>query len=477
MAIKTHDQIILSLTQYVESRLAQADVSTGTALNITFIQNLSSELADLYAELSGVQQAQSLLYADQITSQAMDALAYNWNITRKPPRAAQGFVTFSRATVPTTDIRIGLENGTGGTQLSTRRRSDNTSVSFITTSTKFLLTTTTQDPTTGLYSIVVPVSCTQTGSIGNVEAGTITVLQGAVPGIDQVTNTLASTGGRPEESNAELAARIQAKVLGLHPGVANGLRTSALNLAGVENAFAVGPNDPTFERAGTGGAVDLVILGENLVPYQETFLYTGVSNYGLTNKPATEVLSIVALVGLTNVTLTPNIDYEFLLDTTSSEARSTQSTDQVLFLPGGRSPTVLSNFAVSYRRDQLVADTQEAITASDAQFITASPLAKRAQQVLVDITMAIIKNEGAESAAVESAVATAITNFVTALSIGDTLTQSDLVAAVHDVDGVDNITLPIGKLAREGETGTTDLTPSSYEYFRVNPSGLTVTVS
>lgn len=475
--IKSYDQVLTSLTQRVETALTRADVSDETVLSIAFLQNLATELADLYTQLTGVQQAQSLAYADSITTQAMQALAYNWGIEQKAARSSQCFVTFSRATVPTTDIRIGAEDGTGGVLLSTRRRSDNTSVAFITTSTKFLLTTTTADPATGLYSVTIPVECVQTGSIGNVEAGTITVLQGAVPGIDSVTNSLAATGGRGEETNSEMAARIRAKVLGLHPGVANGLRTTALTLPGVEDALTVGPNNASFVRSGTGGAVDLILLGENLVPIQEVFPYTGVSNYALTNRPVTEVLSVVAQVGLTATTLTPEVDYSFLQDTASGSAYSTESTDQLVYLPGGRNPASATSFVVSYRRDQLVADVQEAITADNAQFITAQPLAKRAQKVLVDVNISVIKNTDADSSTVESAVATAITNYVAALSIGDTLAQSGLVTAAHRVTGVDNITLPIGKLAREGASGTSDLTATGYEYFRLNPDGLVVTVS
>lgn len=58
----------------------------------------------------------------------------------------------------------------------------------------------------------IPVECTTGGTIGNVEAGTITVIPMSIPGISSVTNAEATYDGFDEEDDASLYNRLIFKV-------------------------------------------------------------------------------------------------------------------------------------------------------------------------------------------------------------------------------------------------------------------------
>lgn len=54
----------------------------------------------------------------------------------------------------------------------------------------------------------IPVICTQTGTVGNVPANSITLMSSPVSGINSITNEAAATGGTEEETDEEFSARI-----------------------------------------------------------------------------------------------------------------------------------------------------------------------------------------------------------------------------------------------------------------------------
>ena len=54
----------------------------------------------------------------------------------------------------------------------------------------------------------VPVMCTETGTVGNVPANSITLMSSPVSGISSITNEAAATGGTDEETDEAFSARI-----------------------------------------------------------------------------------------------------------------------------------------------------------------------------------------------------------------------------------------------------------------------------
>jgi len=61
----------------------------------------------------------------------------------------------------------------------------------------------------GVAAVSVPVVAVVAGSAGNVQAGAITLLAGALPGVDTVANAAALTAGLDAEPDAVLRARFQ----------------------------------------------------------------------------------------------------------------------------------------------------------------------------------------------------------------------------------------------------------------------------
>lgn len=59
----------------------------------------------------------------------------------------------------------------------------------------------------GIASVDVPVTAMGAGAAGNVQAGTITLLGTAMPGVDTVSNAAALSGGRDAEADAAMRAR------------------------------------------------------------------------------------------------------------------------------------------------------------------------------------------------------------------------------------------------------------------------------
>ena len=59
----------------------------------------------------------------------------------------------------------------------------------------------------GVQSITVPVAASAAGMAGNVQAGSISLLGTAIPGVDTVTNLLPLTGGAAEETDQALRIR------------------------------------------------------------------------------------------------------------------------------------------------------------------------------------------------------------------------------------------------------------------------------
>jgi hypothetical protein len=79
-----------------------------------------------------------------------------------------------------------------------------------------------------ISSIVVPVQAVVPGALGNVGAGTITLITSTITGIDTVNNPAALTNGADQESDAALKLRFAAYILGLSRGDLYGVQSAIL---------------------------------------------------------------------------------------------------------------------------------------------------------------------------------------------------------------------------------------------------------
>jgi uncharacterized phage protein gp47/JayE len=147
----------------------------------------------------------------------VDTFVNDFSLTREPSVAATGSVTFSRATTGYASLIVPYFNADGstnpsGTQVITTDLSATFGVTIDTTNPSW-------NPAMGGYfvplgtlSVTVPVEALSVGFADNVQAGAISLLSTAVPGIDFVTNGAVFSNGLDAESDADLKSRFKAYI-------------------------------------------------------------------------------------------------------------------------------------------------------------------------------------------------------------------------------------------------------------------------
>ena len=207
-----------------------------------------------------------------IIDRAFEQIASNVGKARLPGRFSRGEVLFFTTTQPTRTITIPLGTlvAAGSTQFRTTRSAEiplSNLASF-------------RDPTTGRFSISVPVQAITAGSSGNVGAGQVRRIVSSLPGVS-VTNTSALFGGTSTETNKQLAERSQRAIAAADTGTAQGYLQTAAGVPGVVQARVVAAGDPLMQRdfdstalEHRGGKVDIWVQGDNLATVTDTFAFS-----------------------------------------------------------------------------------------------------------------------------------------------------------------------------------------------------------
>lgn len=156
----------------------------------------------------------------------LDRLAWDWyGLTRNPATPATATVTFHRTTTDVYTMPAG-----------TRVTNADGSVGFLTdTDTIFAADVTDAD---------VAVTCEQAGTIGNLEANQITVLQTPQPGQSfTITASTEATGGEDEETDKNLRWRIRNFWASVQRGTLAALEYGAKQVSGITLAHAYETQD------------------------------------------------------------------------------------------------------------------------------------------------------------------------------------------------------------------------------------------
>lgn len=141
------------------------------------------------------------------TSADVDSWVEDFGLTRQPSVAARGTATFSRFSAGISALIL------PGTQVITTDQTQTFTVDTDTTNGAW-------NPTMGGYfvpagtlSVDVPVVAEQAGISGNIQAGAISLIASAIPGIETVTNAAPMGGGEDAESDDALKERFQVYVV------------------------------------------------------------------------------------------------------------------------------------------------------------------------------------------------------------------------------------------------------------------------
>jgi hypothetical protein len=320
VTIRSANDIALSLIDFFNTAQPTLDTKPGTVARDLFVDSVSSQLSLVYNELANISNLQSLRLVSGFN---LDKLAQNFGATRKPAAQASGIAIFTFASIPAV---ISLNAGNTVTASSGATFSIINGVSVDPTqlnsyravavkyqnNLNFLNIT---DP----YAVEVTVQATSAGSAGNIAAYSINST--SIPGVSHVTNAVAFTGGSDQETDATFRNRVLAIFSGANVGTALGYTNVALAASpSVDDAYVVGPGNPLMTRDGTvvvknpdgsytiisdgsGGDVDIYILGTVLTSYTDSFIYQDKSN---TNNPANAANDFVLgqIAGQSNLTIT-----------------------------------------------------------------------------------------------------------------------------------------------------------------------------
>jgi uncharacterized phage protein gp47/JayE len=267
------------------SAISQVDNVSGNGISDPFQSSpYKQQIARAYG--LSAQDTQNLI------NQQFDILGEQAGLTRLQSTTATVVVTFYTYQQPSSSITI-----PEGATVATVPDSNTASLNFTTQGQAVIDVSNLAsffNSQTGWWGVSVPAQCSQSGSVGNVGAGTIRQVISGVPSGVNVTNQVAAQFGSDQESNSAFAARIQARnVTGIDSSSRHGYLVAALSTPGIINAQVVAAGDlemlrdwdPTRQKH-VFGCVDIYARGTTLSQNDE-FVYFQYANNGTYGIPST----------------------------------------------------------------------------------------------------------------------------------------------------------------------------------------------
>jgi len=293
---RSYSEIVTSMTNRLRLTQPNLDTKPGTVACDLFIDIQAEQIESLHKSLMLVTEKQS---PDKAVGRDLDRWALNFGIIRKSGTPASGLVVFTVDDL-TVDIPI-----PAGTIVSSRNgMSFKTIGSYLMSSTeknKHAATANRLKKSLNLagindsYAVEVSVEASRAGSSGNIS--TFQIISSNLNSSAKVTNIGSFNRGSNTESDNAFKSRIFAVFSGANTGTAAGYRNAALGISGVLDVLIVEPGNTLMERdgtetieindgsyrilnSGTGGKVDLYVLGSKLEEVVESFVFTDFSGTG-----------------------------------------------------------------------------------------------------------------------------------------------------------------------------------------------------
>jgi len=293
---KSFSEIVRSLVERLRLSQPSLDTKPGTVSRDLFIDIQADELQKIYSLISLISQKQSLATA---SGRDLDRLAGNFGFSRKSGTPASGIIILSTddmtSEIPVPNgMIISAKNGLTfrvvGTYVMTpaeknryagnaNRLRNALDVAGISDS----------------FAIEVPIESVISGSTGNI--GSYQIADVVTNFSLNATNINSFSGGTNLESDNGFKARFLASFSGSNTGTSQGYRNAILGLQGVLDALVVEPGNSLMLRDGTeviqledstnrivqsgsGGKVDIYVLGSKLQEISESFIFLNKSPTG-----------------------------------------------------------------------------------------------------------------------------------------------------------------------------------------------------
>jgi uncharacterized phage protein gp47/JayE len=293
---RSFSEIVSTMIRRLGFSQPNLDTKPGTVSRDLFIDLPADEIARLYSALNLVSEKQSLATT---SGRDLDRLASNFGATRSSGSSASGILIFTTNNL-TADISI--PSGTVGISRSgIRFRTIGNYVMSAADKNRLAANASRLRKSLNIaglnstYALEVPVQAIRPGSAGNV--GSLQVIKTNLQDSASVINLTAMVGGSNQESDDSFRSRILAIFSGANIGTSSGYRNSILGVEGVLDALVVEPGNSLMLRdgtetielddgssrilnSGTGGKVDIYILGRKVEEISESYIFTDLSGIG-----------------------------------------------------------------------------------------------------------------------------------------------------------------------------------------------------
>jgi len=286
---KSFNNIVLDMIQSLRLTQPALDTKPNTVARDLFVDTQALQLANIYEAMREVAALQSIA---NLTGQDLVNYGANFGVEKRSGTKSIGTVVF---TFRSLDSDITIEEGTvvrsrGGIPFLTV-----SSANALVSQSNALRATATrlrnQLDTAGItdeFALEVSVESQSSGSSGNISQ--YSIVSHSAAGVNSVTNVTSFSGGTDSETDAAFRSRILSVFAGANTGTALGYRSIVLGLADAIDALVIEPGSTLMTRdgtivvtdddgntvvsePGTGGRVDIYVLGENPQSGTDSFVY------------------------------------------------------------------------------------------------------------------------------------------------------------------------------------------------------------
>ena len=453
MISKSGSDIRNDMLTELAARLPNLDTTSGTPERDLFVEApIAGQLSPTWEQIIYTAKLHAPhVYYNDLNETDLTNYMQNYNVTPKGATYTTGVVTFYTNNAPTQDISI-----PSGTVVRTQEA---TPIEFIVQGTYSMYSSIASfyyNATTKRYEINCSVKAALAGPNSRAGSNTITSIAGSISGISGVTNSSPVTGGQDAETIEQALARViqqfQGRTLGPTQGLVNYISSyvDALNV--------VGASDPEMQRdEGLGGAIDLYVIGENLVsvtdtiPITSTGLNTGInvpytkSTLTLLYQPVDEVVVLL----INGIVINP-LDYTLHKDT-GLLAKSTRGFDKILLSSTGIITSTGTSTGVFFKAGDTVEATyiynallktiEDDLNSTANYYQNRDYLLREMAKVTIDVYMQFKETAGQDFTIVAADVELTIATAINSVKNGGSLEVADIVGVVKAISTVDNINL------------------------------------
>lgn len=307
------------------------------------------------------------------------------------------------------------------------------------------------------------------GSSGNVTSGSIVKFDARPAGVDEVTNLVNCANGQDKETDDSFRARLTAYVAGLARGTVQSLESALLGAqdpdTGAQILFAKAVEDPAvlgqvavYIDDGTGGVEDQdVVAGEVVI----ASALGGEERLALDNR-ALVSKALLAVTSSTRGLLTEGVTADYLVNLATGEL-----TFVIPLVVGEQITATYTYYVGLLNLAQKIIDGDPTDRENYPGYRAAGVFVQAlAPQVLVqNVTVQVVPAEGYTLGDLDTAVKTAIKDYINGLEISGDVLVAELYKRIQSVVGVANTTVLVP---------TTDVVILDYQLARTLDSALEV---